>query len=47
VIAWVGPFHRSWEAGLDRLELALDLDQGVELGRGERPGPAAEREGAT
>ena len=46
VIAWVGPFQRSWEAGLDRLERALDLDRAAELGREERPGPEAGREGA-
>jgi len=47
VIAWVGPFHRTWEAGLDRLERALDADQAQRLGTGRGPGRAAEREGAT
>ena len=45
VIAWVGPFRRSWEAGLERLERALDLDQGVELGREQGSGPAGDGEG--
>jgi DNA-binding transcriptional ArsR family regulator len=42
VLAWVGPFHRGWEAGLDRLERALDLDRSMELGDG-GAGPAGER----